>query len=562
MGAITAISAAVNAQLPKGSVAPDFTLQDINGVTHHLYSYLDSGYTVILDQSAAWCGPCWSAHNSHVLENLTDHYGPNGTITAKKIKVIFIEGESTNTTAQLTGTSSGTSYATFSQGDWVTGTNYPIIDNASLNTPYNLSAFPTFTIICRDRLVVDAFAGYGPNMASESYWTNIIDGGCPNYAPSSTIDAKAVTYSGASYFICNPAPAVQFQNYSQTSNITSATVEVLNGTNVVATQNWTGNLAPYAVATVNFPAFSANQFMPYKFRVTVNGDSYVANNTSADSLFKVFSAGSAQGVSYSQDFESVANNSVPDNFGPSADGYSFVFGSSALIGKNGQQTKALVFDFFDMSTVGSATEIFAGGYKTDNATNPTLTFDVAYAQYQAENDKLEVLISTDCGATWTSVYNKAGSTLSTHAPFSTGQFFPSATGDWRTETINLNSYKSPNMLVKFKGTSAYGNLAWVDNVNINSTTSVVNINKDVTVNVYPNPAKENVNISFNLTEKSNVQVQILDATGRLVKDVANQTMGAGTQTLNVSTADLAAGIYNVKFQTESGSHIERLTVIK
>jgi len=57
-------------------------------------------------------------------------------------------------------------------------------------------------------------------------------------------------------------------------------------------------------------------------------------------------------------------------------------------------------------------------------------------------------------------------------------------------------------------------------------------------------------------------VQILDATGRVVKNVTNQTMGAGTQKLGVSTADLAAGIYNVKFQTESGSHIERLTVIK
>jgi hypothetical protein len=102
-------------------------------------------------------------------------------------------------------------------------------------------------------------------------------------------------------------------------------------------------------------------------------------------------------------------------------------------------------------------------------------------------------------------------------------------------------------------------------LNSNSTvwpTSIKNIASVDQVSLYPNPAKENVNISFNLTEKSNVQVQILDATGRLVKDVANQTMGAGTQTLNVSTADLAAGIYNVKFQTESGSHIERLTVIK
>ena len=37
------------AQLPDGSVAPDFTLTDLNGTTHNLYNLLDQGYTVFLD---------------------------------------------------------------------------------------------------------------------------------------------------------------------------------------------------------------------------------------------------------------------------------------------------------------------------------------------------------------------------------------------------------------------------------------------------------------------------------------------------------------------------------
>ena len=44
-----------SAQLPDGSVAPDFTATDLNGEEHNLYSYLDSGYQVILDFSATWC---------------------------------------------------------------------------------------------------------------------------------------------------------------------------------------------------------------------------------------------------------------------------------------------------------------------------------------------------------------------------------------------------------------------------------------------------------------------------------------------------------------------------
>ena len=38
--------------------APDFTLSDMNGDTHHLYSYLDSGKTVVLKLMSVFCGAC------------------------------------------------------------------------------------------------------------------------------------------------------------------------------------------------------------------------------------------------------------------------------------------------------------------------------------------------------------------------------------------------------------------------------------------------------------------------------------------------------------------------
>ena len=67
-----------SAQLANGSIAPDWTLTDVNGTAHNLYSYLDGSYTVFLDFSAVWCGPCWGYHTSGALEDLYIHHGPSG----------------------------------------------------------------------------------------------------------------------------------------------------------------------------------------------------------------------------------------------------------------------------------------------------------------------------------------------------------------------------------------------------------------------------------------------------------------------------------------------------
>ena len=41
-------------QLPDGSIAPNFTLQDIHGNWHTLYDYLDSGKTVLINLASTY----------------------------------------------------------------------------------------------------------------------------------------------------------------------------------------------------------------------------------------------------------------------------------------------------------------------------------------------------------------------------------------------------------------------------------------------------------------------------------------------------------------------------
>jgi len=137
---------ATHAQLQNGATAPDFTLTDLDGNTWNLYTLLNQGKTVYLEFSATWCGPCWNYHSGNHLKNLYDQYGPNGT---DEVFVMFIEGDLNTNTACLYGPAGcvgGT------QGNWVAGTPFPIVDlnstNIGVRYDYQIAYWPTIYAIC------------------------------------------------------------------------------------------------------------------------------------------------------------------------------------------------------------------------------------------------------------------------------------------------------------------------------------------------------------------------------------------------------------------------------
>ena len=88
------------------------------------------------------------------------------------------------------------------------------------------------------------------------------------------------------------------------------------------------------------------------------------------------------------------------------------------------------------------------------------------------SDSLAVLVSTDCGQTFSVIYKKGGDILSTAG--TAAAYFTPASNQWRTEAVNLNAYAGQqNVLIAFQNINGYGNQLYIDNVNITGTLASV-----------------------------------------------------------------------------------------
>ena len=117
------------------------------------------------------------------------------------------------------------------------------------------------------------------------------------------------------------------------------------------------------------------------------------------------------------------------------------------------------------------------------------------------------------------------------------------------------------MMIKFTGTSAYGNFGWATDLKLSGGTAVNQIVKADFISVTPNPAKDVAFVNITINEPVSVTDQLFDAVGRVVNTVS-QELTVGDQKIELSTADLAAGLYYVKISAGTDVTTKTLSVIK
>ena len=485
------IIGSLSSQIADGSVAPNFTATDQFGITHTLSDYTNQGKTVIIDVSATWCGPCWSYHESHTLANIYNAYGPNGS---DEIMVFFVEGDGSTNTADLNGTGNNT------LGDWITGTPYPVIDDASIASSYQIGYFPTIYRVCPDGLV------YEEGQSTVNQLVSSISSNCSQSIQGASDHGK-INDTELALCTANGTPEFSISNYG-TNNITSATVTLNENGTAIGTANFSGNISQFSSGTVSFNAMPMNTASTYTATLdNINGNT-PANMAMTNATLTASTANPS--------LTDVTVNFFTDNY-PGETSWEILNSSLTVVASGGPYTP------------GTADQWGGGGPDA----NTTMT-------------STHVLSPNECYS------------VRLMDSYGDGQQYGAGTGPNGGFGIQITDANGE--VYNWDPGAGWSVVAEEGVVSTNPATSIEELSNKV-LTVYPNPINEYANIEFMADNSSATQIELLNSIGQIV---FNKSLGIveGEQVVNLDASNLSSGYYFVHVRSGKNIYNSRITVNK
>lgn len=245
-------------------------------------------------------------------------------------------------------------------------------------------------------------------------------------------------------------------------------------------------------------AEGANSLEMNVLEINGNSDDDVTNNT----------------ISYTID-RNLAGDSYPllvdfevSNYWTSASKNNPLWTETA-IGSN----RALVANGFTASQVGSQSWFISPALDVGSLDSAGLSFRASYANRIGFNDRLQVLMSIDCGNSYTfELLNADSDSLAVIQ--SNGSWIPTSDDEWKEFKIDLKPsiIWQDEIRLAFVFTNDNGNNLYIDDINI----GIKPLLKDDSFVVFPNPAVGTFNVAFSLAERDDVQIQIIDLSGKVI----------------------------------------------
>jgi hypothetical protein len=209
----------------------------------------------------------------------------------------------------------------------------------------------------------------------------------------------------------------------------------------------------------------------------------------------------------------------------------------------------VVLHNFDYRVIGQRDYLRLPIENISNGDSAFLTFQVAAAVKTNPStpgyiwDTLQVLISTDCGATYTSLYKKWGNALITRSGSSPTSFVP-ASAEWRKDSVDLSAYINAGpVLLAFMNITENENNIYLDDIGV--------YNKNVNPNlrskgfmVTPNPATNIVTVQFYPDPLTLKTIIIYNSMGQKVAERVAMDNGSGNYTFDMTR--FVSGVYFVQ----------------
>ena len=180
-------------------------------------------------------------------------------------------------------------------------------------------------------------------------------------------------------------------------------------------------------------------------------------------------------------------------------------------------------------------------------------------------DTLTVLLSRDCGNTFTTIYKKYGEELQTvndpNFQISMMNFVPLAS-QWRRDSVNLGrclGATEPLFQVVFRFSGNMENNFYLDDVNIRSQVLPAKLKNEGYL-ILPNPFRTTFGVWHYQVPTNLRYINVYNSVGQLV--YSKQFPGGGEKFFQVDLAGRAAGIYTVNIGYEDSNRNVNVQVVK
>ena len=372
------------------------------------------------------------------------------------------------------------------------------------------------------------------------------DGCAPAVVYNVDARAKSIAEPGKNDINCGSSitPKVVIKNAGSTTlNTVKLNISLDNQAPVTSTL--TVNLAPFNEVTVtagNINAGGGNHTLTiYTSEPNGVADQNVSNDTSkiTFSISGIVSAPLAEG------FEST--NFPPQNWSIGSNTTNAAFNWQRVTNGKHSGAGATKIDNYNYNIPGGYADLRTPQLQFPMGIDSAkMTFWVAAALYDGNTaDTLEVLVSNDCGQSYSVAYKKWGNDLNTHGSFVTSDFVP-VSRDWRQDTADLTPFivgKTGDFIVTFRDINNYGNNIYIDDVNITSKTLPAKLKSNGYL-LSPNPFTTQFTIQNYPSAQNLKSIAIYNSVGQIVWA---RTYAAGTADNNIPIylGNVAAGIYNI-----------------